>query len=169
MDRKKGMILLDLAVYMFAGSIMLWACLNTYVIARKTYDTMIISSRERLDFLQVSERLKFDLYNRPDSIHVYNDGVRFTFKDFSPYTDGRYDNKIYYLKMAGVRLSYVVLGDKRVTMMLSELVRGIDVSVSGNVMTIGIRYDNSYYERSYRIDHIAQKSIYNSVLPSSEY
>ena len=164
MGKAKGMILTDLAVYLFVGALLMTLSLNTFKMVYASYTNFIRSNDVKADFINVTERIKFDLLKDMDSIDIYNNAIRFYFRDF---TGESYVMKDYTLRMDNGRLSYVVNGIRVVGMDLSGLVQSIEVSVHGDVMRIRFHYPLYSFERSFRIDLFPKKRLYHSILSDS--
>lgn len=164
MDKRKGMILVDLTVYLIAGLLLVALTVNTFKVIYLGYRNFIEINDVKSDFINVSQRIKFDLLKDIESIEIYKNAVRFKFNEFSTPAGETYEVKDYLLKMDRGRLSYVVNGQRVVGMDLSDLIRDISIEVDGEIINVRFQYDNYSFERSYRIDTIKEKCIYNIFL-----
>lgn len=169
MDKKRGMILADLTVYLITGMLLLVLTVNTFKVIYSSYRNFIEINDVKSDFINVSQRIKFDLLKDIESIEVYKNAIRFKFNEFTSPTSELYEVKDYLLKMDKGRLSYVVNGQRLVGMDLSDLIRDIEINVEGEIININFQYENYSFERSYRIDTIKQKSFYNIFLADNGF
>lgn len=167
MAKQRGFILKELMLYLFIGSLLLMTALQLFKMS-----WLVFSSTRRInevsnDFINVSERLKFDLLGNIESITIGKTSFTFSFLQFKA------DNQTYVVKdytfmMSGSRLIYNIYGDNQYTgIYLSSLVRGVQFEPIGDLLIILFDYGDYQFRRAYRLDHIKTKRVLYNFLPHS--
>lgn len=156
------MILSELILYLFLGSLVLATSLKLFQISWLSFKAQRRMHDVATDFMHVSERLKFDLLGDLERITVQDDRFAFYFLQLNTQTKS-YELKEYTVMMQGSRLVYNIHhGTGYTANYLSSLVKSIRPKVQGDLMAIDFDYGDQQFRRYYRIDHIPEKWILHS-------
>lgn len=163
MDRKRGFIIKELMLYLFMGSLLLVTSLHLFRLSWTSYQTINRLNQVKNDFINVSERLKIDLYKDIHRIVIGKESFTFSFYI--------YDNKVpldwreYTFLMDGGRLVYTVFTGKSATnIYLSDLVKKVSYEAEKDLLTVIFDYGDYQFRRAYRIEHIQTQRILYSLL-----
>ena len=166
MDRKRGFIIKELMLYLFMGSLLLVTTLHLFHLSWSSYQTIYHLNQVKSDFINVSERLKIDLYKDIHEIVIGKQSFTFSFYI--------YDDKIplewreYTFLMDRGRLVYTVFTGKSATnIYLSDLVKKVSYEAEDDLLTVIFDYGDYQFRRAYRIDHIQTQRILYSLFPNS--
>lgn len=169
MAKKKGMILNELILYLFIGSLLFAGSLKLFQISWLTFQTTRRMNDISMDFMHVSERIKFDLLGDIESLTIGENHFIFYFLQQND-QKSTHELKEYIVMMQGSRLVYNIYhGTGYTANYLSSMVRSISLEVEGDLMAIDFDYGDHTFRRYYRIDHIPTKRfLYSFHHPSDD-
>ena len=164
MAKHRGFILKELMFYLFLGSLLFITVLELFKMSWLAFSSVRRINEVSNDFINVSERLKFDLLGDIESITIGQTSFTFSFLQFE--ADNRtYVAKDYTLMMNGSRLIYNVYNSSGYTSIyLSSLVKSVQFETRENLFTILFDYGDYQFRRSFRLDHIQTKRLLYGLL-----
>lgn len=159
MARKRGMILDSLILYLVLGSLLMVSALQLFQVSWLSFQSARRLNDVTNDFVNVTERIKYDLLLDIESITIAEHDFNISF--FKYETDQTtYAVRDYLVMMSGSRLIYNIFnGTSYTANYLSSLVKNITITVEGELMIIVFDYGDYQLRRSFRIDHIDKKRI----------
>ena len=167
MAKKRGFILKELMLYLFTGSLLLMTVLQLFKMSWLAFSSIRRINEVSNDFINVSERLKFDLLGDIEKINIGTTSFTFTFLQFSE-DNKTYAEKDYTFMMSGSRLIYNVYNNNTYTgIYLSSLVQCVQFETTGDLLVFLFDYGDYQFRRAYRLDHIKEKRLLYSLLPDS--
>ena len=167
MDRKKGFIIKELMLYLLMGSILLMTTLNLLRLSWTAYQTIHRLNEVKSDFINVSERLKIDLYKDIHKIDVGRLSFTFYFYIYDD-KDPNLATRQYTFLMDRGRLVYNVFnGSSATNVYLSDLVKGVSYEIEEDLLTVIFDYGDYRFRRSYRIEHIQTQRVLYGFLPDA--
>lgn len=150
-------------VYLFIGSLLLAGSLSLFQTSWLSFQSARRLNDITIDFMHVSERIKFDLLGDIESLTVGEQHFIFKFLQQNK-SNSKYELKEYIVMMQGKRLVYNIYhGTGYTANYLSSLIKGITIEVQGDLMAVEFDYGDYRFRRYYRIDHIPTKRILHSV------
>lgn len=159
MAKQRGFILKELLLYLFLGSLLLVSVLKLFQVSWLSFSSIRRINEVSTDFINVSERLKYDLLGDIESMTIGKTSFTFSFLKFET-NNQTYVSKDYTLMMQGSRLIYNVFSSNVYTAIyLSSLVKNIRFEKTGDVFIILFDYGDYQFRRAYRLDHIKEKRL----------
>ena len=159
MVKHRGFILKELMLYLFLGSLLLITVLKLFQMSWLAFSSIRRINEVSNDFINVSERLKFDLLGDIESINIGTTSFTFSFLKFET-NNQTYVTKDYTVMMQGSRLIYNVYNSSGYTAIyLSSLVKNIHFEKTGDLFIILFDYGDYQFRRAYRLDHIKEKRL----------
>lgn len=157
MAKRQGMILSELLLYLFLGSLLLVLSLRLFQVAWLSFQSSRRMRDVANDFIQVSERLKYDLLGDIESITFGDQDLTFSFLQFAE-NNLDYQERDYTLMLVKGRLIYNIWNKSGYTAnYLSSLVRGFCFQVEGELLIMDFDYGDYVFRRCFRLDHIKTK------------
>lgn len=167
MRKQNGFILKELVLYLFFGSLLLITVLRLFLSSWQIFSSLRRVNEVSNDFINVSERIKYDLLSEIQKITIGKTSFTFTFLQFEP-DNKTYSVKEYTLMMSGSRLIYNIYGNNSYTAIyLSSLVKNISFETQGDLFMIRFDYGDFAFRRYFRLDHIKTKRVLYSFISDS--
>lgn len=156
---KRGFLIKEMILYLIFGSLLLVVSLNLFKVQWLSYQRHKRVQEVTTDFINVSERVKYDLLQELESIEMGPDylSIRVHVFDKDP---RQFVLKDHRLMMVGNRLVYQVNNGTDIrNIYLSSLIKGIQVVNQDPKLEILFDYGDYSFRRCYRIDHIPEKRL----------
>lgn len=167
MARKRGFILRELMLYLVFGSLLLGISLKLFQTVWFSFRSIQRQQEVTLDFLFVSERLKYDLYKDVQKIEIGRTSFTFSFLDDTA-VQAAPALREYTFCLRNGRLVYNIYNGTTITAnYLSSLVQSISLEAEANLLTVIFDYGDHQFRRTYRLDHIKTQRISDGWDPDS--
>lgn len=166
MHRRSGFIVQELLWYLILGTFLLGLGLKLFLLSLQSFELFSQRQDDLFDFLNVSERIKYDLMTQIDALEVAPQSLRFSFWRCQKSKLGG-QKLTYCLCHRGTRLVYEVnTCGNQTHIYLSSKVEGIRCERQQGVLILYFDYRTRTFWRAYRIDHILSSRILHRGLPS---
>lgn len=169
MAKQRGFILKELMLYLFLGSLLLVSVLQLFKMSWLAFSSIRRINEVSNDFINVSERLKYDLLSDIEGITIGKTSFTFTFLEFT--SDHKtFVTKEYTLMMKDSRLVYNIYASSGYTAIyLSSLVQRVQFETREDLFTIVFDYGDYQFRRSFRLDHIqTQRLLFRFLYPADD-
>lgn len=163
MQQRRGFVIRELMLYLMIGSVLLMVSLNLFRAGWICFQSIRRLTEVRIDFINVSERLKIDLYRDIREIIIGRESFTFSFLLHEGSATDQ-EERSYTFLMKDNKLCYSINnGTSETPVTLSGLVRSVAFETEPNLLHVTFDYGDYRFRRTYRLDHIQKQGLLNGL------